>query len=874
MHHRCQFRPTHKCVRKETVIIPSASRDFITSHADTLGFNSLAKPSVGNLLSEVDLIRSVASFKLEQSRKGAMGQFLTPASVADLMVKMFDKLESPHLSLLDAGAGSGSLLAAFVAHLCQRPQRPQSVSVVAYEIDAVLIKYLRRTLELSAEYCRNGGISFHYEIRETDFIEDAVSLLQPGLFAPSYRAEFTHAILNPPYLKINAHSHVRALLRSIGLETSNLYTGFMAATAQLLTPGGELVAITPRSFCNGPYFRDFRKMFLEMMALGHIHLFDSRQKAFSDDDVLQETVIMHATKQKQKCDTVVINTSSCADDDFIMSHSLPYTELVHPQDAEQFIRIVPDALSQYVVRQMDQFTCTLQDLGLTVSTGRVVDFRAKEYLRLTIEDQCVPLIYPAHCGDGYVEYPTSTKKHQALVHELETSALLIPNEHYVLTKRFSSKEEKKRIVAVVYDAHRIDCRLVGFENHLNYFHKNGQGIDLTLARGLAVYLNCSLVDAFFRLFNGHTQVNATDLRSLKYPHMEQLLLLGAHIGERFPLQREIDDLVQQKLLNMTNQPEKNPVTIKSRIDETLQILMQLDLPRAQLNERSALTLLALLNLKSTDSWEVAASPLMGVTPMMTFMAEYYGKTYKPNTRETVRRQTIHQFLDAALIVANPDDPTRPINSPKTVYQIEESVLKLLRTYGTSEWKKSIRTYLASVETLKKRYAQERELSRIPVVIEGEVKTLSPGGQNVLIEKIINEFAPRFTPNGTLIYVGDTDEKFAHFNEAAFVHLGVTVDTHGKMPDVIIHHTQKNWLVLIEAVTSHGPINPKRKKELETLFQGAKIPLVMVTTFLSRKAMVEYLAEIAWETDVWVAENATHLIHFNGDYLLQAYTVTS
>jgi adenine-specific DNA-methyltransferase len=325
---------------------------------------------------------------------------------------------------------------------------------------------------------------------------------------------------------------------------------------------------------------------------------------------------------------------------------------------------------------------------------------------------------------------------------------------------------------------------------------------------------------------------------------------------------------------MTNQPEKNPVTIKSRIDETLQILMQLDLPRAQLNERSALTLLALLNLKSTDSWEVAASPLMGVTPMMTFMAEYYGKTYKPNTRETVRRQTIHQFLDAALIVANPDDPTRPINSPKTVYQIEESVLKLLRTYGTSEWKKSIRTYLASVETLKKRYAQERELSRIPVVIEGEVKTLSPGGQNVLIEKIINEFAPRFTPNGTLIYVGDTDEKFAHFNEAAFVHLGVTIDTHGKMPDVIIHHTQKNWLVLIEAVTSHGPINPKRKKELETLFQGAKIPLVMVTTFLSRKAMVEYLAEIAWETDVWVAENATHLIHFNGDYLLQAYTVTS
>lgn len=187
-------------------------------------------------------------------------------------------------------------------------------------------------------------------------------------------------------------------------------------------------------------------------------------------------------------------------------------------------------------------------------------------------------------------------------------------------------------------------------------------------------------------------------------------------------------------------------------------------------------------------------------------------------------------------------------------------------------KKSIRTYLASIETLKRQYAQEREMSRIPVVIAGEIKTLSPGGQNILIEKVINDFAPRFTPGGKLIYVGDTDEKFTHFDAAALTELGVTVDSHGKMPDVIIHLTTNNWLVLIEAVTSHGPINPKRKKDLESLFRGVKIPLVMVTTFISRKAMVEYLPEIAWETDVWVAEDATHLIHFNGEHLLQAYEI--
>ncbi|MEH2365791.1 BsuBI/PstI family type II restriction endonuclease [Nostoc sp.] len=850
----------------------SSSRKSTDNHHKPLEFKSLSKCSDRNLLGEVDLLRIAASLKQEQKQKGKLGQFLTPVPVAELMVGMFGKFARPQISLLDAGAGVGSLLAAFVAKLCQSQQRPANLFIVAYEIDPFLIGYLHQTLKLCDRECQTAGISLNYEIRNTDFIEDAVRLISPSLFDNPDNCRFTHAILNPPYLKINAHSKVRDLLRSIGLETSNLYTGFIAATVQLLESRGELVAISPRSFCNGPYFRDFRRMFLEIMALDQIHLFDSRQEAFSDDEVLQETIIIHAVKQKPKFDNVTISTSSNADDDFILSNSLAYTEIVIPNDSQQFIHIIPDILSQQVIEKMANFTYTLKDLELTVSTGRVVDFRAKKYLCLMPNKNTVPLIYPLNFSAGYVEYPKVTKKHQALVYAEETVSLLVPNEHYVLTKRFSSKEEKKRVVAVVYDANQINCSWVGFENHLNYFHKDGRGLNLTLARGLAAYLNSSLVDAFFRLFNGHTQVNATDLRNLKYPTIAQLMTIGLYITEYFPSQKEIDRLLQEELLSMSNQSENNPLRIKIRIDEALQILIELGLPRAQLNERSALTLLAILNLKPTDSWETAASPLIGITPMMEFMALHYGKTYKPNTRETVRRQTVHQFLDAALIIVNPDAPERPVNSPKTVYQIEESTLELLRTYGTTEWKKSIHTYLTSVETLKKRYAQERELSRIPIVIEGEVKTLSPGGQNILIEKIIKEFAERFTPGGELIYVGDTDEKFAHFNEVALRDLGVTIDSHGKMPDVIIHHLKNDWLVLIEAVTSHGPINPKRKKELEVIFVNIKIPLVMVTTFLSRKAMVEYLAEIAWETDVWVAEDSTHLIHFNGEYLLQAYKV--
>ncbi|MBW4616126.1 MAG: Eco57I restriction-modification methylase domain-containing protein [Desmonostoc vinosum HA7617-LM4] len=848
----------------------SSSGKFTNNTKKSVELESLAKCSAIDLLNEVDFLRIAASLKQEQKRKTTLGQFLTPAPVAELMAGMFNEVNLSQISLLDAGAGTGSLLTAFVAKLCNKQYPPENLDIIAYEIDPFLVEYLQHTLKLCAKRCQIAGINLNYEIREKDFVEDAVKLLRPSLFDSSQNLRFTHAIINPPYLKINAHSQVRILLRSLGLETSNLYTGFIAATSLLLQSGGELVAISPRSFCNGPYFKDFRRMFLQMMALDQIHLFESRQEAFNDE-VLQETIIIHAIKQKQKFDNVLITTSITADDDFIMSNSLNYKEVVHPDDPQQFIHIVPDTFSQQIIQQIANFNCTLEDLKLTVSTGRIVDFRARDFLRLIPDKNCVPLIYPANLSEGYIRYPTITRKHQALVHTEQTASLLVPNEHYVLVKRFSTKEEKKRVVAAVYDADKICYSWVGFENHLNYFHNNGKGLHINLARGLAVYLNSTIIDTFFRLFNGHTQVNATDLRNLKFPKIEQLISLGERIEENFPSQREIDRFIEE-LISMNSQSENSVITIKNRIDEALQILSLLGFPRLQLNERSALTLLSLIGLKPNDSWESASSPLMGITPIMEFIAQHYGKKYKPNTRETVRRQTVHQFLDAALIVSNPDAPERPINSPKTVYQIEESALELLRTYGTTEWEKTLRTYLSSIETLKKQYAQERELLRILIIFEGEVITLSPGGQNILIEKIIKEFAERFTPRGKLIYVGDTDEKFAYFNESALRDLGVIINFHGKMPDVIIHHLKKDWLVLIEAVTSHGPINPKHKKELEILFTGTKIPLVMVTAFLSRKAMVEFLHEVSWETDVWIAEDVTHLIHFNGEYLLQAYKV--
>ena len=302
-----------------------------------------------------------------------------------------------------------------------------------------------------------------------------------------------------------------------------------------------------------------------------------------------------------------------------------------------------------------------------------------------------------------------------------------------------------------------------------------------------------------------------------------------------------------------------------------QIIVSLGLPRAQQNERSALCLLALLNLTPGKTWADAENPLVGITPIMDWAREYYDKDYAPNTRETVRRQTMHQFCDAGIALYNPDKPVRPVNSPKAVYQIEPGALALLRQFGTKAWHNALATYLANRETLVARYARERSQNRIPVEIApGKKITLSPGEHSELIRAIIEDFAPRFAPGSVLVYTGDTGDKWGYFDAPLLSELGVEVDSHGKMPDVVLHFTEKNWLLLVESVTSHGPVDGKRHDELANLFAGSNAGLVYVTAFPNRAIMGRYLSEIAWETEVWVADAPSHLIHFNGVRFLGPY----
>jgi len=300
-------------------------------------------------------------------------------------------------------------------------------------------------------------------------------------------------------------------------------------------------------------------------------------------------------------------------------------------------------------------------------------------------------------------------------------------------------------------------------------------------------------------------------------------------------------------------------------------LSDLNVPREQQNERSALTLLALLGMTPRKSWSTATDPMLGITEMMNVFRERFRRQYAPNTRESVRRATVHQFIEMGLVLQNPDDPRRPVNSPNNRYQVAPTLLKLARTYGTTAWTDNLKEFLRTADALRRLRPRERTMAFVPVKLpNGKEIKLTAGGQNRLVKRIIEEFCPRFTPGAVVVYVGDTGAKHRHVEHGYLEKLGVQLDEHGKMPDVVVHLPREKWLVLIEAVTSHGPIGIKRHNELKDLFRGARDGLVFVTAFLTRSTMTRYLGDIAWETEVWIADAPSHIIHFNGERFLGPY----
>lgn len=484
-------------------------------------------------LDYVDTVRKAVRQDIDQERKAALGQFMTPSTIARFMASLFDPTPLQTSRLLDAGAGIGSLSCAFLDRIVSDDLPFKRVEVVAYEIDATLRKHLSQTLD---DYRK--ALDLGVSVLSEDFIEAAAMLIREG------GARFTHAIMNPPYKKINSASRHREALRQVGIETVNLYSAFVALAVNLMEEGGQIVAIIPRSFCNGPYYRPFRNLLFSKTSIKQMHLFESRNRAFKDDSVLQENIIVVLGKgAKQGAVTISTSTDDLFDD--LETFVYPFESIVFPDDPERFIH-VPTSPENNYIELSPHVNSSLASLGLSVSTGPVVDFRLKAHLQQEPDKGTVPLLYPGHFMGQSVQWPKADfKKSNAIRLNDDTKKWLFPNGCYVVVRRFSSKEEKRRIVASVVYPENFDAPLLGFENHLNVFHCGKKGISESLARGLAVFLNSTAVDDQFRRFSGHTQVNATDLRLLKYPTREALTRLALWAKNKADLtQQKIDKKVE------------------------------------------------------------------------------------------------------------------------------------------------------------------------------------------------------------------------------------------------------------------------------------------------------------------------------------------
>lgn len=490
------------------------------------------------MFTQIEISRREATSQLDQSKRSDLGQFFTPYEVARFMASLFHVNGAEKLSLLDAGAGIGSLSVAFLEQLAAKSDA--DLDIVAYELDESVSPILESNLEEFALHTQGNKV--HAQVVKADFIQQGIISYLAGQHKP-----VDYAILNPPYKKINSDSSHRLLLRKVGIETVNLYSAFVALSVLMLKERGEVVAIIPRSFCNGPYFKPFREFLLERTNLKQIHIFSARNKAFKDDNVLQENIIIHLEKGTPQS---LVKVSASGGNDFsdYREFHVPFERIVSSADPEKFIHIPAEEENTYT-SAFARFSYSLSDLGIEVSTGPVVDFRVKSFLSHMPEENTVPLIYPGHFGEKYINWPKANfKKANALFISQETQKQLYPAGVYTLVRRFSSKEEKRRIVARVLRPADLVGEQIGFENHLNVFHQKKKGLPEALALGLAAYLNSTLIDNYFRQFNGHTQVNATDLRLMKYPSKEELLKLGewATSIQSFD-QRTIDDKISTLL---------------------------------------------------------------------------------------------------------------------------------------------------------------------------------------------------------------------------------------------------------------------------------------------------------------------------------------
>lgn len=810
------------------------------------------------------------------------GQFLTPPAVARYMAKQLGQIKNGD-SLLEPAVGSGVLICAVIERLIDE-RHPLEICLTAYELDKELFEISRHAIETACQEAMKYRIKIQWQLYQEDFILACLPSQQPTLFDSVNLGQktFNFVISNPPYFKLNIDDkRAKASAGNLNGHT-NIYTLFMALSAKLLAPEGKACFIVPRSFCSGVYFSEFRRDLLREVTPLAVHLFQSRTDVFESNEVLQENVIFSFEKLSQPQDhrywAGLVNISVSANGanlDDAVSRQVSFKHFLADFNGLLFFRLPTGILDEQILDAVDLWEGSLEKYGLQVSTGRVVPFRAKPLLkeRANAKNGTIPLLWMQNVKPYQVEYPLEKfDKPQAI--SINDPSVLMPCSNYVLLRRFSAKEDRRRLISAPFIGDHYDFEHIGFENHLNVIFRKKGTLSTQEIIGFSALFNSAIVDRYFRIVNGNTQVNAAEIRTLPLPPLNEIKEIGRKVGQLDKLTPEQADniifsvLWQAKLLDEQFPMIQETRITMGKIEQGQEILEALGLPSAQQNEISALTLLALSRLSEKTAWKNASNPNLRVHDILLEIKQRYGREYAENSRETIRRRVLHQFEQAGIVIRNADDPTRPTNSGLNNYMLSDLALDAIRAYGSPTWDKKRRAFLNKQGKLLDLYQKSREQNKVPLqAADGTTYKLSPGKHNKLQAMILKEFGPRFAPESRLLYLGDTANKTIVLERELLLRLHVPVSEHGKFADIILYDKKRNWLFLIEAVTVHGPVSPKRHVELEKLLERCTASRVYVTAFPDLATFKKFVNDIAWETEVWIAEMPSHMIHFNGDKFL-------
>ena len=503
--------------RSESLAVPSPRQgERPTSHADRVG-------------------EWCVSLKSEHQRK-THGLFLTPVQVADLMAARL-KTHGGRLRLLDPAAGAGVLCCAAVESLAVRSPKPTVIDLVAYEVDNELISPLRSVLDNLKSWSNFHGVDLNYQIENSDFILKIAESQGTGALVPRVQEDLYDAVIsNPPYFKIAKDDPRAQAVSDVIHGQPNIYGLFMAVSASLLHQQGDLVFITPRSFASGPYFKRFRAVFFGIIRPTSIHIFHSRRDAFRRDDVLQENIVFTGVRDDSwrycGADARIGISSSTGISDIKQCsyHSISLRRAIDLDSTEKVLRIPACRESDRVLDLVDMWPTSLRKLGLEISTGPVVPFRTTDYIAKNgrVPQYHAPLLWMNHVRAMKATWPLDLRKPE-YIHIHGAKRLLVPNRNYVLVRRFSAKEEPRRLTAAPYFAAQLATSEIGLENHLNYIHRPAGTLLEDEAWGLAALYNSQLLDTWFRAVNGNTQVSATELRSMPLPSHDAILMIGKSV---------------------------------------------------------------------------------------------------------------------------------------------------------------------------------------------------------------------------------------------------------------------------------------------------------------------------------------------------------